>query len=218
EDEDGCPDEGLIEMRNDRIVLEETVLFDFQRARVKRRARPIVDAIVALVRQHPDWMKMRIEGHADVRGDQAYNQELSERRARNVERALVAAGLPEDLLESVGFGSSRPRDLRRSEEAHARNRRVEFVLVARRNADGSVTGTREVIDMPSALGAAAAVDADMVIAEDPGTQPVAQDGEPEAELTPDDGTEPEEAAEAPADGMEPEDATPEGAELPEDDE
>ncbi len=168
EDDDGCPDEGLIEMRNDRIVLEERVLFDFQRARVKRRARPIVDAIVELVRQHPDWARMRIEGHADVRGDQEYNQELSERRARNVVRALVEAGLPPELLESVGFGSSRPRDRRQNEDAHARNRRVEFVLVAERDADGNVRDTRQVLDIPTAVPVAAGDDADMVFETDPG--------------------------------------------------
>ncbi|MEO0323695.1 MAG: OmpA family protein, partial [Myxococcota bacterium] len=162
EDDDGCPDEGLIEMRNDRIVLEERVLFDFQRARVKRRARPVIDAIVELVRQHPDWVRMRIEGHADVRGDQGYNQELSERRARNVARALVEAGLSRELVESVGFGSSRPRDRRTNEDAHARNRRVEFVLVAQRNADGTVRDTRQVIDVPPSVPVAAGEDADMV--------------------------------------------------------
>ncbi len=132
EDEDGCPDEGLIEMVDDRIVLEEAVLFDFERARVKSRARPVIRAIVELVRQHPEWSKMRIEGHADVRGNETYNQRLSERRARNVMRALVAEGLPAELLVYEGFGSRRPRTQGRTEHAHQLNRRVEFVVVEQR--------------------------------------------------------------------------------------
>ena len=198
EDEDGCPDEGLIEMRNDRIVLEERVLFDFQRARVKRVARPLIDAIVELVRQHPNWVRMRIEGHADVRGDQTYNQELSERRARNVVRALIEAGLPPELLESVGFGSSRPRDRRGNEEAHARNRRVEFVLVAQRDADGRVRGTREAIDLPAAIPVAAQDEVDMVFESDPGSESASGEDTPSA------------AAETLA-----EDETPAGDEAPE---
>lgn len=132
DDEDGCPDEGLIEMVQDRIVLEETVLFDFQRSRVKSRARPVIDAIVELARQHPEWTRMRIEGHADVRGNEEFNMELSVRRARNTMRALVEAGMPEERVEFVGYGESRPRDLRQTEHAHQRNRRVEFVVLQRR--------------------------------------------------------------------------------------
>lgn len=132
DDEDGCPDEGLIEMVNDRIVLEERVLFDFERARVKHRAWPVLDAIVELVRQHPEWVKVRVEGHADTRGDEEYNQSLSERRAQHVRQFLIEHGLPADMIEAVGYGSTRPRDLRDTEEAHQRNRRVEFVVVARR--------------------------------------------------------------------------------------
>lgn len=132
DDQDGCPDEGLIEMIDDRIVLEEHVLFDFQRARVKHAARPVLDAIVELVRQHPEWVRMRIEGHADARGNAEYNQSLSERRARNVMRALVRAGMDRSTLESAGFGATQLRDQGTSEQAHQRNRRVEFVVVARR--------------------------------------------------------------------------------------
>lgn len=132
DDEDGCPDEGLIEMVQDRIVLEETVLFDFQRSRVKSRARPVIEAIVELVRQHPEWTRMRVEGHADVRGQPDFNMELSVRRARNTMRALVAAGMPEGRVEFVGYGEERPRDLRTTEDAHQRNRRVEFVVLQRR--------------------------------------------------------------------------------------
>ncbi len=139
EDEDGCPDEGLIEMIDDRIVLEEAVLFDFERARVKSRARPVIRAIVELVRQHPEWLRMRIEGHADVRGNEAYNQRLSERRARNVMRALVAQGLPAELLVYEGFGSRRPRAQGRSERAHQLNRRVEFVVVEQRTQPSAPT-------------------------------------------------------------------------------
>ena len=143
EDEDGCPDEGLIAMVDDRIVLEERVLFDFERARVKSRARPVIEAIVELVRQHPEWTKMRVEGHADVRGDAAFNQSLSERRARNTMRALVQAGLDEGRVDFMGYGATHPRDMRRNEAAHQRNRRVEFVLLQQRTLTDEESEARE---------------------------------------------------------------------------
>lgn len=136
DDDDGCPDEGLIQMVDDRIVLEERVLFDFERARVKHSARPVLQAIVELWRQHPEWARVRVEGHADARGDVGFNQELSERRARRVRDVLVELGMPIDLIEVVGYGASRPRDPGTTEEAYQRNRRVEFVVVSRRELGG----------------------------------------------------------------------------------
>jgi outer membrane protein OmpA-like peptidoglycan-associated protein len=130
-DYDGCPDEGLIELRNDRIVLEERVLFDSGRTRVRTAARAVLSAIVELARQHPEWIGIRIEGHADQRGDAEFNQQLSERRAANVRKALIKLGIPEALIESAGYGASRPRDKRDDDEAYQRNRRVEFVVVSR---------------------------------------------------------------------------------------
>jgi outer membrane protein OmpA-like peptidoglycan-associated protein len=129
-DFDGCPDEGLIEFIDDRIVLEERVLFDSERARIKRAGRPVMQAIATLQAQHPEWINIRIEGHADTRGDAAFNMELSKHRAENVRSALIKLGIPANLIEAEGYGSTRPRDMRDEPEANQRNRRVEFVVVA----------------------------------------------------------------------------------------
>lgn len=129
-DYDGCPDKGLIEMINDRIVLEERVLFDFEKARVRSAAHPVLEAIVHLYKLHPEWAKIRIEGHADARGDAAFNQDVSVRRAAMVRNELVKRGIPAAIIESVGVGATRPRDKRKVEEAYRLNRRVEFVVVS----------------------------------------------------------------------------------------
>lgn len=132
DDLDGCPDEGLIEMLDDRIVLEDQVLFDFSRARVRTRGRATLMAIVGLYQQHPEWTRLRIEGHADRRGTTSGNRRLSEMRAQRVRQFLVANGVPEAIIDAVGFGDSRPRVRGDTEEAHRLNRRVEFVVLARR--------------------------------------------------------------------------------------
>lgn len=131
EDDDGCPDEGLIELINDRIVLEERVLFDFDRVRIKSRGHAVLGAIIQLWRLHPEWAQVVIEGHADVRGTAEHNLDLSERRAAKVRQALVEMGMPAEMLTSVGYGEEHPRDLRAVDDAHQRNRRVEFVITAR---------------------------------------------------------------------------------------
>lgn len=76
--------EGLVALVDDRIVLEERVLFDVNRARVRSRAWPVLRAIAELYRQHPEWIRLRVKGHADVRGARAFNQRLSELGARQV--------------------------------------------------------------------------------------------------------------------------------------
>ncbi|HET8933392.1 MAG TPA: OmpA family protein [Polyangiales bacterium] len=131
DDLDGCPDEGQIVFKNDRIVLEERVLFDFEFARVRRRADPILEAIVNLYKQHPEWGLIQIEGHCDERGPDKLNKNLSERRARNVMRKLVEWGIPAEVMSYAGFGETRPIDLGTTDEAYQRNRRVEFVVLTR---------------------------------------------------------------------------------------
>ena len=128
DDEDGCPDAGEIVLEHGRIVLEEQVLFDYQYSRVKYRARPVLAALAKLVAQHPEWVSMHIEGHADTRGPKWANQMLSEQRANNVMQALVALGVPQEKLTAAGYGSTRLRDTSDTEDGHQRNRRVEFVI------------------------------------------------------------------------------------------
>jgi len=151
-DYDGCPDVGLITMIDDRIILEERVLFDFERARIKSKAKPLLEAIVTLQRQHPEWISVRVEGHADARGDAAFNQDLSNRRATNVRESLVELGIPAELIGSVGYGATRLRDMRETEEGHQYNRRVEFVVVARRQETVAGSGT---INAPASTPVAA---------------------------------------------------------------
>lgn len=129
QDDDGCPDSGLIVMRDDRIVLEERVLFETDRARLTKGSEPVLRAIVRLSKQHPEWTKFRVEGHADARGDEKFNQELSERRAINVREQLVALGMDKDMVVAEGYGATVLQDKGDTEEAHQANRRVEFVVI-----------------------------------------------------------------------------------------
>lgn len=137
QDEDGCPDEGLIEFVDDRIVLEEEVLFALNRSRIRHQARPVLQAVVTLIQQHPEWALLRVEGHADQQGEEEWNVELSQERARRVREALVELGVPDAELTSEGYGSSRPRVEGTTDEAYEANRRVEIVVVERRQQHGS---------------------------------------------------------------------------------
>jgi peptidoglycan-associated lipoprotein len=68
-----------------------------------------------------------LEGHADERGTEEYNLQLSNKRADSVKQYLVDLRVREDLLDTVGYGENRPVDEDHGEAAWSKNRRVEFV-------------------------------------------------------------------------------------------
>ncbi|MEO8698394.1 MAG: OmpA family protein [Kofleriaceae bacterium] len=125
---DGCRISEEIVVLDDRIILDERVLFDLARSRVRSRGREVVAEIVALWRRHPDWKTITVEGHADVRGTDEFNLDLSQKRAERVRELMVTLGCQPAQITATGFGRSRVRDPGDTEIAHQRNRRVEFVI------------------------------------------------------------------------------------------
>jgi outer membrane protein OmpA-like peptidoglycan-associated protein len=127
DDGDGCPDVGgAVQVIDDRIVLDNEVMFDSERARVRTAGQRVLAAVVDLWRKHPEWERLEVEGHADPRGPEKFNQWLSEERAQRVRATLIRLGAPEGKITAKGFGATRPRtgggDLNQS-------RRVELVVI-----------------------------------------------------------------------------------------
>jgi OOP family OmpA-OmpF porin len=71
-------------------------------------------------------MRVSIEGHTDSIGTDAYNQKLSERRARTVRDHMVGQGIAADRITTRGFGESKPIASNETAEGRAQNRRVEI--------------------------------------------------------------------------------------------
>lgn len=84
----------------------------------------LVNAVAAALTEHPE-VTVRIEGHADITGDLAHTQDLSDRRAKRVLDTLVKLGVGADRLTSVGYGETRPLV---AGTPDPRNRRVEFAI------------------------------------------------------------------------------------------
>ncbi len=78
---------------------------------------------------NPD-VTVRVEGHADERGETDYNLALGERRAMAVRSFLVSMGIPASRLEVVSFGEEKPAVPGHDEETWAKNRRVELEVTA----------------------------------------------------------------------------------------
>ena len=74
-------------------------------------------------------IRVRLEGHTDERGSPEYNIGLGERRAQAVKRALLLQGVAEAQVSTVSYGEERPAVKGESEDAWAKNRRVEIVYL-----------------------------------------------------------------------------------------
>jgi outer membrane protein OmpA-like peptidoglycan-associated protein len=115
-------------------VLVTDVLFDFDSDALTPTGEQAVAKIAEIVKRLAPQNALICEGHADARGTEAYNFELSLRRARRVGDALAAAGLDAQQISTQGLGESRPLvketkpDGSDDPEARARNRRVEVVI------------------------------------------------------------------------------------------
>ncbi len=116
----------LVQLTRERIEINDSVYFETARAAIKAASFPLLDQIAALLEEHPEVRRIRIEGHTDSRGDDAYNLKLSQERAAAVRTYLVEHGVAAKRLSSVGFGETKPLDPREVEEAWSQNRRVDF--------------------------------------------------------------------------------------------
>ncbi|MBI6919558.1 OmpA family protein [Pseudomonas monteilii] len=73
---------------------------------------------------------VRVDGHADSSGKAAYNQQLSERRAQSVAKALVGVGMPAQNIQRRGLGSTQPVADNRTSAGRTENRRVSIVVAS----------------------------------------------------------------------------------------
>jgi len=106
------------------------ILFDFDKWDIKPESYAIIDEIVDQMLSRPK-LRLEIQGHTDNIGTIEYNQRLSERRAKAVYDALVERGVDPKRLRWRGFGMSQPVAPNDTEEGRAKNRRTQFVILAK---------------------------------------------------------------------------------------
>lgn len=102
------------------------VYFDFNRVDIKPESREVLTEHAEYLSEHPE-VEVSLEGHADKRGSSGYNLALGERRSLAVKNFLRARGVREFQTSVVSYGEERPAVEGNSEEAYAKNRRVELV-------------------------------------------------------------------------------------------
>ncbi len=109
------------------LVTLGDVLFAFNKSELTAQAGPRLDKLAAFLRQFPQ-RKLLVEGYTDSVGTDAYNMELSERRAEAIREALVARGVDTTRVVTKGYGKAYPVADNASADGRAVNRRVEVVI------------------------------------------------------------------------------------------
>jgi OOP family OmpA-OmpF porin len=116
----GCPIPEIIRLK---------VNFDFDKSDIKPQYHQELADFAAYMKQQQSFTVVEIAGHTDSIGSDAYNQKLSERRAKAVRDYLVNnLGMDDKLFSSVGYGESRPIADNKTEAGRAENRRIEAEL------------------------------------------------------------------------------------------
>lgn len=103
-------------------------VFDSSSANLKQAAIDNFDRVMQFISGYPD-RKICIEGHTDSSGSEAFNLDLSQRRADAVKQLLVQNGIADDRIESVGKGEAHPVASNANEAGKAKNRRVDIILL-----------------------------------------------------------------------------------------
>jgi outer membrane protein OmpA-like peptidoglycan-associated protein len=106
----------------------KSVRFDFDKSDIKPEYRDTLNRIAGILMTLKGYT-INVYGYTDDVGTQAYNLQLSQRRAEAVRNFLVQAGISSTMLNTEGFGKSDPRVSGTGEQARAANRRVEIGIV-----------------------------------------------------------------------------------------
>lgn len=126
-DNQGCPRRYVgVVVASDRIRINQTIYFDFNRATIQPRSFPILNTVADVLRDFPT-ITVEIQGHTDSRGNDEYNMNLSNERAAAVRAYLTGRGTAPERMTSRGYGETRPIESNTTTAGRAANRRVEFV-------------------------------------------------------------------------------------------
>ncbi|MEQ9217654.1 MAG: OmpA family protein [Cyclobacteriaceae bacterium] len=118
----------------ERIVIEkpivlENIYYDLDKATIREDAALVLDSLVTIMNDNPD-IYVELGSHTDVRADDAYNMDLSYRRARAAVQYMINNGIDASRITAKGYGESQlVIENAITEEEHQKNRRTEFKVL-----------------------------------------------------------------------------------------
>ncbi len=122
------PVEPKVEITREKIAINDKVYFEFDSDEINPLSFPLLDKVADVIVKNPRLKRVRVDGHTDNVGSDAYNMNLSGRRAKSVLKYLVGHSVEGERLRSEGHGFRKPKTSNASARGRAINRRVEFII------------------------------------------------------------------------------------------
>jgi outer membrane protein OmpA-like peptidoglycan-associated protein len=123
----GCPKS--VRVTDTEITILQQVQFDTGKATIQPVSNELLDEVASVFKDHPEILRVEVQGHTDNRGARALNTRLSKDRAEAVRQALVQRGIAPERLTAQGYGPEVPIADNRTADGRAQNRRVQFKIL-----------------------------------------------------------------------------------------
>ena len=124
----------LFPLEVDQVVRLDNIYYDLAKWNIRPDAAVELDKLVQTLNDNPS-VKIELSSHTDCRGKDAYNMDLSAKRAKSAVDYLIKQGIAKDRLTSKGYGETKPVEkcecTKCSEPEHQRNRRTEFKVLSK---------------------------------------------------------------------------------------
>lgn len=121
-------------LRINEPIRLDNILYDYDKDNIRPDAEPDLESVVDLMKKYPE-MKIELSSHTDARGNDTYNEDLSQRRANSAVAWIVAKGISASRIVAKGYGENKLQNkctngVECTEEEHQVNRRTEFKITA----------------------------------------------------------------------------------------
>jgi OOP family OmpA-OmpF porin len=149
--------EKRVEIRDNKIVINEKVQFEFDSAKILPVSHDLLNEVAQVIKDNPQIKKILVEGHASSEGSDDYTLTLSDKRANSVMKYLPKqGGIPKEMLSAEGFGETRPIASNDTEDGKEKNRRVEFTIteqdITQKKVEVGPEGEEKVIETKEVSG------------------------------------------------------------------
>lgn len=122
----------LDKIYRDREIVLENIYYDYDKWDIRPDAEPTLNRLAEVLRQNPS-IRIQLGSHTDCRGNDDYNEDLSQKRAQSAVNYLILKGIDAGRLSAVGYGETQPAVSclcsRCTEAEHQANRRTTFKVI-----------------------------------------------------------------------------------------
>lgn len=125
----GCNTEQFVKIEDGKLAILDIVHFKTNKDIILRKSYNLLDNVATVIGNHSEIEMVEVEGHTDSRGGDAYNKDLSQRRAESVVKYLINKGVDRNRLKAIGYGEENPVGSNDTTSGRAANRRVEFKII-----------------------------------------------------------------------------------------